>query len=155
MRTVFNPFTIGTPPIQIGGQLIRRMSAPRPRSSSSDGSLSNAGPGKKVQVRIRNVELTAEQWELLRRLSHYMWWKSPDEALRRPERLMALIMDLADWEDESELNDVFGDMALVSVLKHAEAGWFRPKSWSFWHYRLRLVAFDEEVPPMPRRDLSA
>ena len=36
------------------------------------------------------------------------------------------------------------------ILSTAEPGWFSEKSWHYWHYALRLVAFGK-VPELPRR----
>jgi len=105
--------------------------------------------------RIIGVDLTIEQRDLLSRLTHYIWWQSPEESLARPERLIAQIMDIGDWVDECDLEKTLGDEFLRSVLINAEPGWFRPKSWSFWNYRLEVVPFDVEPPSMPHRSLSA
>ncbi len=100
------------------------------------------------------MELTTKQKELLRKFTHYIWWQSPEVSLNYPERLIAQVMDLGDWNDECQLMDTFGDDILRSVLSQAEAGWFRPKSWAFWNYRLRIVSFDSEPPNLPRRNFS-
>jgi hypothetical protein len=77
------------------------------------------------------------------------------ESRERPERLIAQIMDIGEWEDECELEETFSDEVLRHILTHAEPGWFRPKSWSFWNYRLKVVPFDAEPPEMPQRSFSA
>ncbi len=77
------------------------------------------------------------------------------ESRERPERLIAQIMDIGEWEDECELEETFSDEVLRHIPTHAEPGWFRPKSWSFWNYRLKVVPFDAEPPEMPQRSFSA
>lgn len=101
------------------------------------------------------MDLTVEQRSFLSRLTYYIWWQSAEESLARPERLIAQIMDIGDWDDERNLEISLGAELLRDVLTHAEPGWFRPKSWSFWNYRLKVVLFDAEPPEMPHRSLSA
>jgi hypothetical protein len=36
------------------------------------------------------------------------------------------------------------------VLQRAEAGWFSPRSWTYWHRKLDLAPADA-IPPLPRR----
>ena len=64
-------------------------------------------------------------------------------------------MDIGEWEGECELEETFSDEVLRHTLTHAEPGWFRPKSWSFWNYRLKVVPFDAEPPEMPQSSFSA
>lgn len=80
----------------------------------------------------------------------YIWWKTPDEALLTPTRVVAQVMDIGEWEDVLRLIDEAGEDALRSVLRQAEAGQFRPRSWHYWHYRLGLARLGE-VPPLPVR----
>lgn len=80
----------------------------------------------------------------------YIWWKSPDEAMAQPERVIAQVMDIGDWDDVQALVSQVGDNALRQVLEHAQAGQFRPRSWAYWHYRLGLCEVDQ-VPPLPVR----
>ena len=94
-----------------------------------------------------------EQWELLRHwAARYIWWKSPEEALRYPERVLAQVMNLGDYEDVQRMTQAFGDEALREVLRHAEAGQLNERSWAYWHYRLGL-ATPGHVPPLPVRRL--
>ena len=79
----------------------------------------------------------------------YVWWQTPEEALVRPQRLLARIMNLGVWDDWVRLVELFPREALVDVLSRAEIGQFNVRSWSFWHCRLT-----DEVPPMPRRSVS-
>ena len=84
----------------------------------------------------------------------YIWWKTPDEALRYPDRLIAQIMDIGTFEDARELERLVGMDRLRAVIGRAEAGWLRPRSWSYWHYRLGLVEPGDALPPMPKRVLG-
>ncbi|MDR2787296.1 MAG: hypothetical protein LBD06_02835 [Candidatus Accumulibacter sp.] len=80
----------------------------------------------------------------------YIWWKTPDEAVAMPERVIAQVMDIGDYSDVQSLAAQVGDEALREVLKHAEAGQFNERSWAYWHYRLDLASVDH-VPSLPVR----
>ena len=89
--------------------------------------------------------------EVLKQLaSKYIWWKTPEEAIATPERVMAQVMNIGDFDDIQALARVAGDEILRQVLTHAEAGQFDQRSWAYWHYRLGLADL-ERVPPLPRR----
>jgi hypothetical protein len=80
----------------------------------------------------------------------YIWWKTPDEAVTMPERVIAQVMDIGDYSDLQSLAVQVGDEALREVLAHAEAGQFNERSWAYWHYRLGLASVDR-VPALPVR----
>ncbi len=80
----------------------------------------------------------------------YVWWKSSDEAVLMPERVIAQVMNIGDWDDVQALATQVGDDALREVLAHAQAGQFNARSWAYWHYRLGLCDIGE-VPPLPVR----
>ncbi|MCX7112697.1 MAG: hypothetical protein NTX45_21740 [Proteobacteria bacterium] len=84
----------------------------------------------------------------------YIWWKTPDEAVERPERVIAQTMNIGDYDDLQALAEMLGDDRLRSVLTHAEAGWFDERSWAYWHYRLGLADADNDPPPMPSRKFA-
>jgi len=93
--------------------------------------------------------------ELLRPLAaKYIWWKTPDEAVQFPDRIIAQVMDIGDYDDLLLLIQSVGEDYLREVLTNAEAGQFRPKSWHYWHYRLGLSQTPEQIPPMPKRKVS-
>lgn len=95
-----------------------------------------------------------EQAELLRQWAvRYIWWKSPDEALRYPARILTQVMNIGDYEDVQQMVDAFGNEALCEVLRHAEAGQLNERSWAYWHYRLGMAS-PGQVPPMPTRRLA-
>src|SRR5260364_38529 len=60
--------------------------------------------------------------------SKYVWWKTPDEAVAMPERVIAQVMNMGDYADVQTLAVQVGDDALRAVLKHAEAGQFNERS---------------------------
>lgn len=78
----------------------------------------------------------------------YIWWKSPDEAILMPERVIAHVMNIGDYDDVQELAKTIGDDRLRDVLKQAEIGQFTERSWAYWHYRLSLATLDS-LPPLP------
>ena len=89
--------------------------------------------------------------DVLERLARkYLWWKTPHEAMATPERVIAQVMNLGDFEDVQTLANRLGDEVLRDVLTQAEAGQFNARSWAYWHYRLGLAEVDH-VPPMPAR----
>lgn len=63
----------------------------------------------------------------------YLWWLSTEEALSWPDRLIAQVMDVGVLEDACLIERALGRDRLKETLRRAEAGWFRPKSWHFWH----------------------
>jgi hypothetical protein len=83
--------------------------------------------------------------------SKYIWWKTADEAVEMPERVIAQVMNLGDWDDVCALASLVGDDVLRDVLAHAEIGQFNERSWHYWHYRLGLAKDVGQVPPMPKR----
>lgn len=96
----------------------------------------------------------SERQEMLKRwAARYIWWKSPEEALFHPERILAQVMNLGDYEDVQRMVEAFGNEVLRDVLRHAEAGQLNERSWAYWHYRLGLAA-PGHVPPLPARRLA-
>lgn len=83
----------------------------------------------------------------------YIWWMTPAEAITMPERVVAQIMNIGDYDDVQALATLAGDAYLRSVLRQAEIGQFTPRSWAYWHYRLGL-AEPGHVPPLPVRTLA-
>jgi hypothetical protein len=95
--------------------------------------------------------MTAQDIERLRPFAtRYVWWKTAEEALRYPERLVAQVMNIGSFADLQRLDEMVGEEELRLVLSQAEAGQFTPRSWHYWHYRLGLCR-PGEVPPLPIR----
>ena len=82
--------------------------------------------------------------------SKYIWWKTPEEAVVMPERVIAQVMNIGDYSDVQALASQVGDEVLRDVLTHAEAGQFNERSWAYRHYRLGLSGVDH-VPALPVR----
>ena len=89
--------------------------------------------------------------DLIERLAaKYVWWKTPEDAARTPDRVIARVMQLGDYADVQHLVATLGDEHLRGVLRRADVGEFDARSWTYWHYRLRL-AEPGAVPPLPVR----
>ena len=85
--------------------------------------------------------------------ARYIWWKTPEEALRYPQQIAAQVMNLGDWDDVQILARAVGDDYLRAVIRTAEAGQFNERSWAYWHYRLHLAKVGR-VPPLPERTIG-
>jgi hypothetical protein len=94
-----------------------------------------------------------ESKRLARLAKRYVWWLSAEQALEFPQRLIANIMDMGTFEDIHELVQAVGEEALRQTLANAEAGQFRPRSWSYWQYMLNGLC-DGDLPPLPMRKTS-
>lgn len=94
--------------------------------------------------------LSSEKLHCLKNFTSYIWWKTPQEALEYPDRIIAQVMNIGTYEDVCLLIKLVGEDTLLHVLQHAEAGQFSERSWAYWHYRLTDIGVDE-VPPMPIR----
>ena len=93
----------------------------------------------------------AAQAELLRGATRYIWWEQPEAAVRRPDRVIAQVMNLGAFEDVQRMLAVLGEEAFRQVLATAEPGWFNERSWTYWWYRLGGTPAGEPVPAMPVR----
>ncbi len=89
---------------------------------------------------------------LLELAARYIWWKSPEEAIRFPKRIMAQVMEMGSYEDVLRLTQTASPETLRAVIETAEAGWFSPKPWHFWNYQLSLCELDQ-VPPLPQKKI--
>ena len=83
--------------------------------------------------------------------ARYIWWETPDEAMRRPPRVIAQVMNIGDLEDVQSLLQLVGGDTFRDVLAKAEPGWFNERSWHYWHFALGLCQPGDSVPPMPMR----
>jgi hypothetical protein len=89
--------------------------------------------------------------ELLEKFARkYVWWKTPEDAIARPERIVAQVMNIGDYDDVQALVHQAGVPYLSEVLTCAEVGQFNARSWTYWHYRLGL-SDSGKVPALPER----
>ena len=86
---------------------------------------------------------------LLSFAQHYIWWKTPNEAMAYPQRILAQVMNIGVWADMCKLVELFPQKDLLDVLNTAEIGQFNERSWHFWYNHL-----SDRVPPMPKRVLE-
>ena len=82
----------------------------------------------------------------------YIWWKTPEEALEFPTRIIAQAMNRGNFRDITAVVDEFGEDYLREIVKNAEAGQFNERSWHYWHYRLGLAS-EGQVPALPVRNI--
>lgn len=88
----------------------------------------------------------------LRQLARkYIWWKLPDGSLPSARRVIAQVMNIGDFADVTDLIKAVGEEAFRNVLLTSEPGELSERSWAYWHYRLRMIAPDEDPPPLPSR----
>lgn len=98
--------------------------------------------------------MSSEKHDELKRLAaKYVWWKTPDDAASLPDRVIAQVMNIGDYEDVQTLAKLVGDDRLRDVVAHAQAGQFAERSWAYWHYRLALAKLGE-VPRLPVRKFA-
>ena len=90
----------------------------------------------------------AQKEYLAKAASRYIWWKTVNEAMDNPQRVLAQVMNIGVWDDMCKLVEFFSENELLDVLDSAEVGQFNERSWHFWHNRLSGIA-----PPMPERSL--
>lgn len=83
----------------------------------------------------------------------YLWWKTPEQAVLQPQRVIAQVMNIGDYDDVQRLLRTIGEEPFKHALAHAEAGQFNNRSWAYWHYRLGL-AQPNRLPPAPQRRIS-
>lgn len=82
-----------------------------------------------TEVRLNGVILIDVNDETLGYFADkYIWWKTREEALTMPERVVAQVMNIGDYNDVQTLIDLVGDDVLRKVLLHAEAGQFNARS---------------------------
>jgi len=92
--------------------------------------------------------------DLLKSLAKkYIWWKTPEEAVSMPGRVIAQVMNIGDYADVQMLVSTVGNEVLREVIRDAEPGQFNERSWTYWHYRLGLSDIDQ-VPALPTRRVA-
>ena len=97
------------------------------------------------------VAMHPDDIDFLRPLAaKYIGWKTPEQALTHPLRVVAQVMNIGEHEDLQAMSAALGDDTFRSALHHAEAGQFNARSWAYWHCRLGLAGVDA-VPPLPQR----
>ncbi len=100
---------------------------------------------------MENASFKSSQSSLvLKQLARrYVWWNTPEWALKHVNILLANIMNLGNWDDIQLLRKTMGDEALKQVLRRAPAGYFNYRSWDYWHIKFGI----RPIPPLPKRKL--
>jgi hypothetical protein len=94
-----------------------------------------------------------DETELKRLASKYVWWRTPEEALRHPGRFFSLVMNTGAYSDVEQLAVHLGREGLSDIIAHAQGGEFSARSWAYWHFRLGLADADN-LPAMPVRETT-
>lgn len=87
--------------------------------------------------------------DLQRVARRLIWWKSPEESLKDPNRFLAQVMTFGTVEDLAVARRDFPEAAFRGVLATPPPGVFDPRSWRYWH----IVFGIAPVPELPRRRL--
>ena len=118
--------------------------------------LANASPmdDKKIASKKNASKDDIAVCEFRRLAQIYSWDMRLEEAIKWPERLLRRVMDIGTLQDIVSMENKIGRKPLVEALRNAEIGALRPKSWTFWHYRLGIVKIGEECPPYPVRKFA-
>ncbi len=81
----------------------------------------------------------------------YAWDVDLAEADALRTKVILRVMDYGTYEDILQLEETVAKQELVDALTNAPPGALRPRSWSFWHYRLDLVTDDQVPRQRPRK----
>jgi hypothetical protein len=84
----------------------------------------------------------------------YLWWQKAQAAVLPRRRILAQVMNIGDYDDVLHMLDLLGEAPFRDALVNAQAGWFNPRSWSYWHLRLGLREPGEASPPLPLRRIE-
>jgi len=95
------------------------------------------------------AEIADGEADFERLVRRYGWDMSADDARQWRDRLIRRVMDVGTLEDMLSIERSVGHIELRRVLRDTPLGGLRPKSWSFWHYRLGVVPVASACPPMP------
>jgi len=64
--------------------------------------------------------------KILKRLAaKYIWWKAPDEALLYPERVVAQVMNIGDYDDVQMLAESTQRLSDNFKSQHPEIEWYK------------------------------
>ena len=83
----------------------------------------------------------------------YAWDVDLAEADALRTKIILRVMDYGTYEDILQLEETVAEQELIDALTNAPPGALRPRSWSFWHYRLGLVT-DDQVPRQRLRKIG-
>lgn len=76
-------------------------------------------------------------------LERLFWWK--EKSPPSPLRMAAQVMAFGNLDDIQTVRKLHGDRIFGEVLKNPPRGLFDPKTWVFWHKKLKITP----IPPFP------
>ena len=79
------------------------------------------------------------------------WWEPVAATLANTPLFLCRVMALGTWEDICIALGHYGRDAFREALQNAPPGLFDPRSWHYWHHRLKLLP----VPSLPQRVIPA
>lgn len=60
--------------------------------------------------------------DLLKQMAkNYIWWKTPDEAIKYPNRIIAQVMDVGDWYDVEKLIAAVGKKTIYGSITNCRS----------------------------------
>ena len=83
----------------------------------------------------------------------YVWWETPEKAVRFPDRVLIQVMNLGVFHDVRRMINALGEERLRAVVRGAKGGQFDARSWAFWNYYLDL-AEPGKLPPVPQKRIA-
>ena len=75
---------------------------------------------------------------LLKMANKYIWWKTPDDAIKYPLHIILQTMKLGVYEDIQELKHTFGNDKLARAVIESEIGALSSRALSYWICVLNL-----------------
>lgn len=91
-------------------------------------------------------ELKPFQKHFVMQLARYLWWRSPQDCVKNPNEVLAVVMNKGKSEDVVRVLHYFDRNFLVEVLKSEDAGELDDEAWKFWNVVLEVASLGK-VPP--------
>lgn len=138
-------FAIATRAIRYSIQRLQTGCVGRPKGSQSTVCFARL-PRLKVDSKSVQTEETVSL-HLAAIARRVCWWEPIAATLENTPLFLCRIMALGTWEDICIALDHYGRDAFREALQNAPPGLFDPRSWHYWHHRLKLLP----VPSLPER----
>ena len=73
----------------------------------------------------------------------YVWWLTPEETLRTPEKILRQILKMGTLSDYRKALELWGEQAFKDAMMTAPPGALDERSWNFWrrYFQLEEKAF--------------
>lgn len=88
-----------------------------------------------------------ERAALLAVAARVVWFQPPEATLADRVLFLCHVMTYGTLEDVVAVRRSFDETAFRHALRHAPAGVFDPRSWTYWHVVLGYA----DIPPLPER----